>query len=62
MIFTRVDQYEIVVNILYGNIDQIQDTSFGMLIIECMGAKANCQRAVEYLQKQGLRIEVLKNV
>lgn len=62
VISTLVKQYDVDVNILYGNIDQIQDTSFGMLIIECMGSQTNCQKAVTYLQRQGLRIEVLKDV
>lgn len=62
VISTLVKQYDVDVNILYGNIDQIQDTAFGMLIIECIGSPTNCQKAVTYLQKQGLRIEVLKNV
>lgn len=62
VISNLVKNFNVDVNILYGNIDQIQDTPFGMLIIECMGAQANCEKAVDYLRKQGLRIEVLKNV
>ncbi|GAB6179849.1 methionine ABC transporter ATP-binding protein [Desulfotomaculum defluvii] len=62
VISTLAKQYDVDVNILYGNIDQIQDTPFGMLIIECLGPKVNCEKAVEYLRRQGLRIEVLKNV
>ncbi|MEG6523207.1 methionine ABC transporter ATP-binding protein [Desulfotomaculum sp. 1211_IL3151] len=62
VISTLVKQFDVDVNILYGNIDQIQDTAFGMLIIECMGSHISCQKAVTYLQKQGLRIEVLKDV
>lgn len=62
IISNLVKNFAVDVNILYGNIDQIQDTPFGMLIIELLGAKANCDKAVDYLQKQGLRIEVLKNV
>ena len=60
VISTLVKHFDVDVNILYGNIDQIQDTPFGMLIIECIGAKVNCEKAVDYLRKQGLRIEVLK--
>ena len=62
VISNLVKNFEVDVNILYGNIDQIQDTPFGMLIIECLGTKASCDKAVDYLRKQGLRIEVLKNV
>lgn len=61
VISSLVKHFDVDVNILYGNIDQIQDTPFGMLIIECLGAKDNCHKAVEYLRKQGLRIEVLKD-
>ncbi|AEF94980.1 Phosphonate-transporting ATPase [Desulfotomaculum nigrificans CO-1-SRB] len=62
VISTLVKHFNVDVNILYGSIDQIQDTPFGMLIIECLGSPANCQKAVDYLVKQGLRIEVLKHV
>lgn len=62
IISNLVKNFAVDVNILYGNIDQIQDTPFGMLTIECIGAKTNCNQAVDYLRKQGLRIEVLKNV
>lgn len=61
VISSLVKHFDVDVNILYGNIDQIQDTPFGMLIIECLGARDNCHKAVEYLRKQGLRIEVLKD-
>ncbi|SHK62568.1 methionine ABC transporter ATP-binding protein [Desulforamulus aeronauticus] len=61
VVSSLVKHFDVDVNILYGNIDQIQDTPFGMLIIECIGAKANCDKAVAYLRKQGLRIEVLRS-
>lgn len=62
IISTLVKYFNVDVNILYGSIDQIQDTPFGMLIIECLGSSDNCHKAVDYLVKQGLRIEVLKHV
>ncbi|WP_073235627.1 methionine ABC transporter ATP-binding protein [Desulforamulus putei] len=61
VISTLVKKFDIDINILYGNIDQIQDTPFGMLMIECMGSRSNCHRAVDYLRQLGLRIEVLKD-
>lgn len=61
VISTLVKNFNIDISILYGNIDQIQDTPFGMLIIECLGARHNCRQAVDYLRKQGLRIEVLRD-
>ncbi|CCO07938.1 Methionine import ATP-binding protein MetN [Desulforamulus hydrothermalis Lam5 = DSM 18033] len=62
VISTLVKKFAVDINILYGNINQIQDTPFGMLIIECLGSQDNCRLALQHLRRQGLRIEVLKNV
>lgn len=59
VISSLVKHFDIDINILYGSIDQIQDTPFGMLIIECIGSQERCEQAVRYLKERGMRIEVL---
>ena len=47
------------VNILYGNVDQIQNTSYGTLIIELSGDDADIQASLAYLHEQKLGVEVI---
>lgn len=46
-------------SILYGNIDHIQSTPFGTLIIELGGDQAALQQALAYLKTRELGIEVI---
>lgn len=47
------------VNILYGNVDQIQNTSYGTLIIELSGEDADIKASLDYLHNINLGVEVL---
>ncbi|MBQ5636424.1 MAG: methionine ABC transporter ATP-binding protein, partial [Selenomonadales bacterium] len=47
------------VNIIYGNIDQIQNTAYGTLIIELSGDDADIQASLDYLHQQKLGVEVI---
>ena len=47
------------VNILYGNVDQIQNTSYGTLIIELSGDDEDIQASLAYLHEQKLGVEVI---
>lgn len=47
------------VNIIYGNIDQIQNTSYGTLIIELSGDDTDIQASLSYLHEQKLGVEVI---
>lgn len=46
-------------NILYGNIDHIQNTPYGTLIVELSGDAADIQNALQYLQARDLGVEVI---
>ncbi|HWR40721.1 MAG TPA: methionine ABC transporter ATP-binding protein [Patescibacteria group bacterium] len=46
-------------NILFGNIDTIQDTPFGTLILEISGEPAALDRALQYLRVRELGVEVI---
>jgi D-methionine transport system ATP-binding protein len=60
IITDMVRKYDVDANILYGNIDHLQDTPFGVLIIELSGQSENITFAIKYLKSQGLQIEVIK--
>ncbi|RXT15208.1 methionine ABC transporter ATP-binding protein [Ammoniphilus sp. CFH 90114] len=49
-------------NILFGNITQIKETTFGSLILKLTGEASVIQQGMEYLQSEGLSVEVLQDV
>jgi len=56
-----IKECDVDANILYGNIDKIQETSFGILLIEITGNNFSVKQAVNYLEEQNLKIEVIRN-
>lgn len=54
-----VRRFTVEPNILYGNIDHIQTTPFGTLVIELSGDQHNIENALRYLQARELGIEVI---
>ncbi|MET3292954.1 UNVERIFIED_CONTAM: D-methionine transport system ATP-binding protein [Brevibacillus sp. OAP136] len=48
-------------NILYGNITQIKDTTFGCLIIRVTGEAEAIQAGIDYLAGERLQIEVIEH-
>lgn len=54
-----VKRFDVDVSILYGNIDQLKDVPFGILIIEISGLRQNIAAALDYLHKQNLKTEVI---
>jgi len=55
-------KYALRPNILYGNITQIKDTTFGILIIRVTGEPSAIEAGIDYLRKQELQIEVMDHV
>ena len=53
-----IRRFNVNVNILFGNIDSIQDTLFGTLIIELIGEATAVRSALNYLHTHELGIEV----
>ncbi|MEW9667732.1 methionine ABC transporter ATP-binding protein [Ammoniphilus sp. 3BR4] len=49
-------------NILYGNITQIKETTFGSLILKLTGDAGAIRQGIDYLQGEGLTVEVLQDV
>jgi len=62
IISTLVKKFDVDANILYGNIDHIQDTPYGMLVVELRGKNGGAGSAIEYLKSLGLNVEVIENV
>ncbi len=54
-----IRKFNVDVNILFGNIDTVQDTLFGTLIVELAGEQAAIKSAFNYLQAHELGIEVI---
>lgn len=49
-------------NILYGNVDHIQDTPFGILILQLNGPQAARDKAIQFLRDNGTEVEVIGHV
>jgi D-methionine transport system ATP-binding protein len=61
IISSMIRQYDVEANILYGNIDRVQDTPFGNLALELIGSPDMIDSGLAYLRNRGLEIEVLSN-
>lgn len=59
IIASMIRRFNVDASILYGNIDHIQQTPFGTLIIELSGEQTGIQDALNYLQAKELGIEVI---
>ncbi|MGX7352552.1 methionine import ATP-binding protein MetN 1 [Enterococcus canis] len=53
-------RYQVVTNILYGNIEILQDVPLGSLIVTLSGEASQRKQALHYLQKQGVKTRILK--
>lgn len=54
-----VKKFAVDVSILYGNIDQLKNTAFGILILEIGGTQNTLHAALEYLAKSKVQVEVI---
>ena len=54
-----VKEFDIHVNILSGNINELMSTSVGYLILELLGDKDDIKAAINYLNKQNVNVEVI---
>ena len=60
-ITNMIKQFDITANIIAGNIETIQSTQVGSLIIKISGGKDNIISSVNFLKKNNVRVEVLRN-
>lgn len=61
IISQMIRNFEIDVNILSGNINELMSTSVGNLLIQITGEKVEIDKAIEWLNKQQVRMEVIWN-
>ena len=54
-----IRRFNVDTSILYGNIDHIQSTPFGTLLVELSGEQQNIESALNYLRAKDLGIEVI---
>lgn len=54
-----IKQFNIEVNILSGNINELVSTCVGHLILELSGEDEEVKRAIDYLKKQNVNVEVI---
>src|SRR5699024_4566605 len=60
LIAELLTKFQVTTNILYGNVEIIQDTPFGSLIVTFSGEEKQRQAAYDYLVDQGIYINILK--
>lgn len=56
-----IKEFDVVANIIAGNIEAIQDTQVGSLILKLSGSGSNIAAAIGYLEKNNVAVEVLRN-
>lgn len=54
-----IQQYHIIINILQGYIETIQQKIVGVMIVEVIGDKENVEKSIEFLERNGLTVEIL---
>jgi len=57
-----VQRYNVLLNILQGNVEYIQDTPYGNIVVEAVGSPQAVQEAIDHIRSNNLRVEVLGHV
>jgi D-methionine transport system ATP-binding protein len=57
-----VSRFGVMLNILQGHVDYIQDAPYGNIVVEAIGNGANIQAAIDYIRGAQLRVEVIGHV
>ncbi|MGX3010075.1 methionine ABC transporter ATP-binding protein [Helicobacter sp. 23-1044] len=59
LISQMIREFGVDVNILSGNIDEVQSTEFGHLVVKILGNVAQKERAIVWLKSQGVEVQNL---
>lgn len=54
-----IQQYHIMINILQGYIETIQNQIVGVMIVEVIGDRENVDKSIQFLERNGLQVEIL---
>ncbi|MGX7029964.1 methionine ABC transporter ATP-binding protein [Vagococcus zengguangii] len=55
-------KFQVVTNILYGNVEIVQEQALGSLIVTLQGDANQRQRAVDYLREQHVKVAMLSDI
>ena len=61
LISNLIKRYGVNANILYGNIDEIQNIPFGTLVLKLEGNYQQVKNSISYLKEEDLIVEVIKD-
>ena len=53
-------QFQVAANILFANVEIIQDTPVGTLLVGLSGEKSGIENALSYIKEQGVSVDVLE--
>lgn len=56
-----IKNYDVLINILFGNIEKISDSFIGSLYVEILGEDKKITEAIDFMQSKGTRIEVVSH-
>ncbi len=56
-----IKNYDVLINILFGNIEKISDSFIGSLYVEILGEDKKIKEAIDFMQSKGTRIEVVSH-
>jgi len=62
IIAEAVRRYDLLLNILQGNVDYIQGAPYGNLVVEAVGSHQAEQAAIDFIRNNNLRVEILGHV
>ena len=52
-------QFQVAANILFANVEVIQETAVGTLLVGLSGEAEKIQQAIEYIHQSGVQTEIL---
>ena len=56
-----IREFGVDVNIVHGNISPTKSGPYGTLIVRIVGNDSDVSNAIQYLDEQGIKTEVIKN-
>ena len=54
-----IQQYRVIINIIQANIETIQDQTVGIMVVEIRGEGSSVKKAITFLERNGLSVEIL---
>ena len=61
LIYQLTKEFDLKTNIIFGDIGIINDVTLGTLVVKCCGKQGNRDEAIEYINAQGVKVEVMKS-